>query len=335
MKRIQISFLIAFLFIAIIFAGCQKEIQTSSAKETTADELAVANNATQNRSENGCRLILKQSKFGNESYTYNENGLVDKWSIEADGGFFKEEYNSSGRLIKSRFYSGDVLLNTIVFYYQGDKVVHEIWYNGDTQEKGDEVFYTFDSKGEIIKMQSFIQDYVTNYKYTPEGNVYEWDFNYGGQPFYTVQYTFLNHDKNPDLARPGINYDFPYVNGAVSQNKWWSTSEKDIIYDDQGNPVVALDQDPHQTVVGVGHENYVTTSNYFDVISQSWSHFVFNYGNCGPDDNNAIVSMPKSSSTTTNNNRFNFSKLLIHGSAKSIKEQIKELRKQIQNNQSL
>ncbi len=305
----------------LLFSGCQKELQKDgTAKPET--ELKTAEAKGNHRNE--CRLVSDASEFGTDTYKYNNRGLVEEWNISAYDGYFIMEYNSKGRLIKSRFYSGGALVNTIIFLYRDDRVVKEIWYNMDTEEKADEVLYQYNRKGKMLKMQSFMLDYYTLYDYTSDGNVSEWNFYFGGSLLYTAQNTFFHHHKNPYLAIPGLDYGFAYTNGAIFQNKWYPTSEKFIYYDENGNPQVLYDQDPYETIVEANRRNYVTASDYFDVVSQEYFHFRFGYENCAQDDRDKA--QPAQKFSPVGNSKINPMKFLKRGSAKSIKGQLKEMR---------
>lgn len=326
MKKTYLNMLGSLLIIILLVAGCKKEL-----KETNPETDLQTAEAKRNH-KNECQLVSDASEFGTDTYKYNHRGLVDEWNISAYDGYYKMEYNARGRLIKSRFYSGGVLVNTIKFFYRDDRVVKEIWYNGDTEEKTDEVFYQYNRKGKMLKMQSFMVDYYTLYDYTSDGNVSGWNFYFGGSLLYTAQNTFFHHRKNPYLAIPGLDYGFAYLNGAIFQNKWYPTSEKLITYDEEGNPQVVYDQDPRRTIVQANRRNYVTASDHFDVITQEYFHFRFGYENCGRDDGDKVQPVQKLS--PIGNSKINPMKFLKKGSAKSIKEQVNELRKQMKDNQS-
>src|SRR5204862_7818506 len=199
-------------------------------------------------------------------------------------GYFKQEYKQRGRLIKSRLYSAGAVVYTIRFSYREDKIVKETWYVGDTKEIYDEVLYYFNRKGQIIKNVSPVQDYVNSFEYTREGNVSKWVISFGGIPAYSTEFTYLYHHKNPLSATPGVGNGFPYANGAFNLNKWYSSSETDIFYDELGNPVVYIDQDPYKTIVKANRNDYVTASDFFDNLTQEYIHFRFEYENCGHDD---------------------------------------------------
>ncbi|HMG68675.1 MAG TPA: hypothetical protein VK588_13345 [Chitinophagaceae bacterium] len=307
----------------LLIAGCQKELK--STKTETPDP---ENAFFQNDHKQECRLVSNTSEFGDQTYTYNRRGLVDQWNV-SDYGNLKMEYDARGRLIKSRLYTDGVLVNTIAFFYQGDRVVKETWYDGDTKNKEDEVFYFFNREGSVWKSQSIIQDYVSIYKYTSDGGgVKEWNFYIGGILNYAQQYTYLPpHHKEPNLARPGVDYDFISANGRISQQRWYSTSEKDISYDENGlNPQVLVDQDPYKSVVHANQHNYVTATDFFDNLTQDYIHFRFDYTNCGSDNSDHSQSNQKLSPVGVGkNNPIQFLRL---GSKILLKEKIKQLRSQ-------
>jgi hypothetical protein len=322
MKKDYLKMLSTLFIATLLIAGCQKDT-----KEINYDF---------GFHKDGCRLLSNSSEFGGYTYTYNRRGLVDQWTV-TDYGNLKMEYNFLGRLIKSRLYTDGVLINTIVFFYQGDRVVKETWYDGSTQNKVDEVFYSYNNNGKVWKSQSFINDYYSFYHYTPDGgSVDGWKFYFGGKLNYEQQFTYLPpHHKMPDEARPGLNYSFITSNGWWDAGRWWSTSEKDISYDENGeNPVVLVDQDPTKTVVTVNGHNYPLTTNFFDNLTQDYVHFKFDYDNCGQDDGNQDdrnSANPSQKSPTVNSNMVSPIRFLKLGSSKSIKEQVKEFRKQYLN----
>ncbi len=315
MKKNVLKILSTLFIATLFFTSCKKET-----KEINYDF---------GFHSDGCRQVSNNSEYGNLTYTYNQRGLVDQWNVDYLDGYFTMEYNAIGHLVKSKYYSEGVLVNTVVFFYQGDRVVKETWYDGDTQTKTDEVFYTFNRDGKVTKGQSFLDDYTSIYKYTPDGSsVSEWDFYMGGILNYTQQFTYLPpHHRDPDLARPGLDYDFFSANGRESQSRWYSTSEKDISYDENGmNPQVLVDQDPTKSIVQFNDHNYITVTDFYDNIAQTYIHFLFTYENCGSGDGDKTSSASKSLSV--NNSKITLGKFLRIGSSKPIKDQLKEFRMQ-------
>jgi hypothetical protein len=312
-------FLVAFLFIT----GCQK-----------TKDLKYENKAEAERHKDGdkeeCRLTKLSSEYGQEIFEYNRKGLVGKWTVIYPGyeGYFLLEYDPLGQLVRAKFYDPTgLLLNTIKFIYWNNKSVKDVWYEGNTNVKTDEVVHTRNRNGKIVKSESIMGDYYTLYNYTDDGNnVSEWKYFVGGLPVYQGDYTYLNPYKNPELASRGINYSFPFINGAYSENKLYSTSEKFTYFDEAGNAIVDSYQDPSKTIATVNAQNYVTTSDFYNVLSDDWVHFVFDYENCGSCGNCNTRSAAKLPAANTGSLKIRPFNLLIKGSAKSIKEQVKKLR---------
>jgi hypothetical protein len=216
---------------------------------------------------------------------------------------------------------------TVKFSYRDDKIVKETWYVGDTKEIYDEVIYYFNRRGQIIKNVSPVQDYVNSFEYTRESNLSKWTISFGGVPAYSTEYTYLHHHKNPYGATPGVGNGFPYANGAYNLNKWYSTSETDVFYDELGNPVAYIDQDPYKTIVKTNGSDYVTASDFFDNLTQEYVHFRFEYENCGHDDRDKPGAAQKMA--PIGDRKISPLALLRKGSGKSMKEQVTEMRNQL------
>ncbi|MEO7048843.1 MAG: hypothetical protein ABI091_26310, partial [Ferruginibacter sp.] len=140
----------------IFFIGCKKE----------SKEVNIENITNWLKNKDGCRLLSNTSEFNDLTYTYNKRGLVGQWNVSYLDGYLTMEYDLFGRLVKSKYYSEGVLVNTIVFSHQAERVVKETWYDGATQNKVDEIFYSYNSNGKVWKSQSFIADYYSFYTYT-------------------------------------------------------------------------------------------------------------------------------------------------------------------------
>lgn len=321
----------SFLFVTVLLiAACQKQIKDQPAVVVKSEE-ELQSRGSHGGDKDGCRLISNVSEFGTRTYTYNKRGLVDQENFDfIENGKLKFHYDARGRLIKSGFYSGDVLLNTIVFFYRGDRLAREIWYDGDTQIKVDEVFHFYNRNGKVWKSISILGDYISIYRYTADGgSVKGWKFYVGGILNYEQEFTYLPpHHRNPSLARPGLVYDFISANGWWGQGQWYSTSEKDISYDENGeNPVLLLDQDPLKSIVSFNASNYVTATDFFDVLTGESVHFRFEYENCGKDDRHRPGTAQKLAPVAEH--KIDPIRLLRKGSGKSMKEQVRELRNQL------
>src|SRR5262245_17096889 len=196
------------VFLALLSSGCQKE--TKEALPPNSEDAEVQAKEWHDRDRDGCRLISQASEFGDFTYTYNQRGLVAEQSLPFfTDGKITMQYNFKRRLVKASVYSGDVVLWTITFFYWGDRLVKEIWYDGDNDTRTDEVFHFYNRNGRVWKSQSFMGDYVSLYDYTPDGgSVDGWKFFIGGKLNYEQVFTHLPpHQKMPDLARPGLVYD--------------------------------------------------------------------------------------------------------------------------------
>lgn len=319
MKKFFFTDISLMLVIVLFFFSCQKEVKQLNPKT----DLQSA--STNSKEKTGCHLVY--ANFGNSfyKYHYNNSGLADEWEI-SDYGTFRQEYDAGGRLITSRQYDGTDLVFTIYFFYHDKKVVKEIWYNGNTTDVYDEVFYTYNEKEQIVRSESFINDYYTIFKYTPPGNIAEWHFYLGGNPFYSSYITYGKPFKNPLLAVPGIEYSFPSLNGAYS--KWWGDGGKLVAYDENGNPEVLYEYDPQQAVWQGGPQHYPLALNNFDLISATWVLQTFEYENCGSSvDNSNSNSRIAQPGTAIGKTKINQLLLLHRNPLKSIKEQVKEWRK--------
>lgn len=325
MKKNLLKAFWGLLFSIIVFPGCQKVTKEAN-PETELQSAKV-------KPKNECRLtnLTYFDGDGEYNYHYNAKGLCDEWDI-ANYGLFRQEYDASGRLKISKLYDGTDLSVTIHFFYEGKKVVKEIWYDGNTSNIIDEVFYTYNSKGQMVRGESFLLDYYTINTWTPEGNTLSWKFFIGGSPYWAAFLTYNRPCKNPYLAVPGIEYGFPFINPTYNLNKWWASSEKIVIYDEFGNTTVSFDYDPSRTIWQVGHQNYPLSTTYFDLISQGWFPYTFEYENCEPGNSNrnSQIAQPSSLSSSATG-KVNPMNLLKFHPSKSIKEQAQELRNQMKN----
>jgi hypothetical protein len=319
MKKINLISAAVLLFSFLFIIGCRKENSQSKA----GTDLTSAKNE---KPKNECRLTeLIAGPLGSYQYRYNTAGLNSEWDISGYGTF-KQEYDANGRLIKSRWFIDDELIVTIEFFFDNHgRSVHEIWYFGNTQDVYDEVFLTRDARGLITKMESIAGDYYTDVVYTPEGNTKEWHFYVGGQPFLSGYYQYIQTYRNPYLAIPGIEYGFPFLNPSINQQKWWATGEKITGYDENGNSFDIHDYDATQTQFLPTFQNYPSQANYFDLTSEAWHDYSFEYENCGPG-NNLSRSSNSVSAAYTGKNGSGIMRFLQRHPNVPIKEHMKQLR---------
>ncbi len=104
-----------------------------------------------------------------------------------------------------------------------------------------------------------------------------------------------------------------------------------MAYDENGDPVVLFEYDPSQTVWQVGHQNYPLSATYFDLLSKSWFPYTYKYENCGREKDNDDHKSQALPTSTASAKKTNPMMLLKRNPSKSIKEQVKELRLQLNN----
>lgn len=280
------------LVLGVLFLiGCQK--QTRDQFEKKEDQLSGKKEHHQDNDKSRCRITLFDFYDGiadvhqYDTYTY-KNGLVDEWAVWY-GGVYKMEYDHRGKLKISRYYVDNALVYTIYLIYKNDKVVKEIWYTGDTKDIDDEVIYTFDKKGQIVRMESIINGYYTDNTYAANGDLTSWKLYVGGSPVVSAHYTYYNRYKSPFVeGTPGIEYNLPYINSTFGYTKWWYSSEKMVYYDENGNGSVYYDQDPRQTKWQIGDNRYPELVSYFSPVSSSNHSVGFGYENCERGNNGHI-----------------------------------------------
>jgi hypothetical protein len=280
MKKSLRTWHVVMLAVFILSVGCQKQEFNDPGLISDAS----AGGPGQDNST-GCRLT--SFDFYNadgayhqiENYVY-KNGRAYEWHTWW-GGLYKMEYNDKGVLIRSWLFDGGMLVNTIDFIYQKDKVVHEIWYDGGSQDVADEVFYTYNSKGEMTMAQSTVSDYKTVNTFAANGDQISWFVSFGGLPYMRADYVYTKQIRNPLIQRPGIEYEFPYINPSFIAGNSWIASEKITMFDEAGNPVVTYDADPLLTKWHLGDQQFPTLVEYAGVGNSGYSSVSFVMENCG------------------------------------------------------
>jgi hypothetical protein len=320
------SFLVSLLFIT----GCQKVIQD----QPFNSEIESLSKSDHEGGKNECRMTFGTNTDPTYSqdwhFHYNDKGLADEWYIE-NQGIYKLEYDAGGRLKKSIYAINDEVFFTTYFFYQGrnKKVVKEIVYFGTGTDIFDEIYHTYNGKGKLVKVQSFVNDYVALTKYSHEGSVLSNELFFGGTPVYSAFYTYNKHYKNPYQAIQGIDHAFPYYAPAyLFCSDWQFAGAKEVGYDENGNPFTTFEYDASKTVWQAGHQNYPASATYYDLLSADWYPYKFEFENCGPHNNcNSSITPPSSLSAR----KINPLTLLQRNPAKSFKEQVKEFRQQLKN----
>ncbi len=232
---------------------------------------------------NSCRLTEYDyydglGEFHNtENFTY-KNGSLD--NVFTNYGYrFNMVYNAQNKLIGSTAYDGQTLVYVISFMYKNNKVVQEIWRDATTQEIYDQVFLTYDQKGNLVRSESFILDYYTVNTYTTNGNLKSWQVVDHGLNFAKAEYTYEDNYKNPYSSIKDVDHAFWYTNSAfgIRTGQRWYSSEKVTLYDESNQPYVYYEQDPYRTTWQTGQQNYPLQAEYVDLNTASIIRNSFNY----------------------------------------------------------
>ncbi len=312
------------LLAASLITGCKKDSTDGSAayEATAASKLASSDNSSK------CQLV--NLDWGNGAFWhfhYNEKGLADNWIIDnADGlpHHFTMQYDKNNRLTGAKDHFNNTIYSNI-FIYTGSQITERTYTNNVTSETGD-VLYTYNKKGEMVKEDDIINDVHVTFVYGPMGCIH-WDLYFGSNHYLSNDITFEIPNRNPLLAIPGIAFGFPYSNVAL-WDKRQETSDHLVTYDNDNNPFVIFDTDPAQTTMQTGHQNYLTSVNYYDKVSQTISTYTFTYQNCDRGNDQDNITSQHSRPMPSVINKKTRQMPLLFGSQKQIKEQINVLRMQ-------
>ncbi len=340
MKKNLFKVISGLIFSALAFWGCQKDIKELSAAPETELQLKGDNNGNNNK----CRLVSNQGDDNLlQTFHYNNKGLVDQWnySVTAYNDRLAFEYDRNDKVVKARYYYNGEFLYTLIPEYQGNRIIKETWFVGETNIIDDQAFFTYNRKGQLIRKESFLYDYYILYKYDAVGNAYKQDWFYtDGTQIYDLTYYFTKPVKNPMLLVPGLARGIAWQYYELSP--WRQTGLKAIAFDEGGNPFTFLDQEPRRSILRAGRQNYAVYQNFYDRVSESWYEQTWSYDNCGRNDNcddldgngkrdceeNNDLSKSPVSTALANNKNNRIAMPVLHGPMKKIKEQIIELRKQ-------
>jgi hypothetical protein len=330
MKKNYLELISPFLAFLLVIIGCQKEIKDEPIG-TSKSELQ--SKGYHDRDKRECRLVTASvtdavANF-THSYHYNAAGLCDEWTI-LDGlgtSVFKQKYDRTGRLSGSAWHLDGELMNTIVFTYKRNKVIKETWYVGNTKDVFDEIRYTYNAQGWIVKSESFLNDWYSVTKYSWAGNVLSVDLAFGGSPVYTAIMKYDRPAKNPYLSVPGIPHFFTYYTPTSFASKWHASAIKEIAYDIDGTAIVSFDYDPARTIWELSRKNNVLSTTYYDRLSESWFNYSFDYADC---DARHSSKQPSPPSTDISNGKENDKLSLLRINPRlPVNEQFKQLRQEL------
>jgi len=305
-------------FSILFFIGCKKEVNETNINSSIHNNVKAENG-------NKIRLISVVNEFATQTFSYNSEGLMDEWYLSGIEFTTKVEYDEDGRFAKSLVYIGSTLAYTIYFIYEKNHVVKEVWYNGSTNDIFDEVVYTFDPNGTMLKSESFVQNYYTVYEYNKPRQLSSYILYVGGVPVVKVDFTYLFNYKSPFDAIPGFTYAFVFSDGIYYANKFYSTSASATFYDESGNVIFQDIQNPALTRMEPGPQHYPATASYYNNSSDSYINFTFTYENCG----SCATGKIGRNSVNTNSLKSSLNKFLIHDPKHQMKQKAAELRMEV------
>ena len=215
-------------------------------------------------------------------FKYNNRGLVSEWKEDYFDGFpyiITYTYDLFGRLKTGQTlntYDGTTF--DVKYIYHGNRLMKHIIYEAGTNTVINEIVNTYNNRGQIIRRGSTMFPVYCTFNYNMMGNNTLVNFYIDGSLYMKEEFTYKQFNRNPYLAAHGIPY-VTYLYDFVF-SKWWETSEKYTVYDDQGAGTVTLDLDPATAVITMGPQNYLTSITNLDRISGGNTSAYFTYDNC-------------------------------------------------------
>lgn len=259
---------------------------------------------------------------------YNDQGLLDEWK-EMNPQYDIDqlstyEYDHNKKLTRMKLYDHNKFINTVILVYERGRIEKELWYVADTQTLEDTVVNTYNSKGRIVKRESFYLDAYALFTYDTDGNVINAEVKgTDGTLYGEYIQSFDKPVKEPMMAVPGLPYPIPYLNYMLSKLKY--TYLKDFGLDAEGNVVTFYELDPEKSTLREGPERYATYYKTFDKVSGLSNRQIWEYQNCDCDDKEGDqqLNMPafKGPTTIGKNQRPPYISMI------QLKEQIKQIRK--------
>lgn len=317
---------ISSLFLAVLFFfSCQREVKESP------DNYSAVNSANQGK-ENACKLAyIDWPTVGTWEFQYNDKGLADQWIIDYGYGYPLHTnemiYDDNNRLIQSNEVYFD-LHYVYHFYYTGKKLTRATRASIEYPDEVADWTYTYNSKGQNIRQDDIGYDSHVFMTYDDMGNCTRTDLYFGNELYFSDIYTYNAPARNPKSAVPGVDIGFLFYGTGGMSDKRWFTSNRTEIYDN-GNLFLFNDYDPAQTTMITGNHNYPSSATYYDRVTEVPITITFNFENCNG--NSGITksgnSQDSKNKVVTNSTRYS-RPLLMRGSAKSMKEQIKKLKQQ-------
>lgn len=304
MKKNILKTVCSLMLSALLISGCQKVTE----KELIAEDPVTGNDGQEqanNRhgdNDNGCRLSHVNQGFGfagpDMDFHYNHKGLADIWLLDYGEGDFEEhsiKYDHKNRIKGTRiiapvFLPGDAINYT--FYSSGNFTTRALGYLESGPIWAD-IYYTYNHKGQMVREDDMVNDYHTRFYYDNRGYNTRIEFYIGTDLYALFHWKYDIPNRNPYLSVNGVDFGFPIYTWPLFDKRFNSSGT--IILYDNGTPIVVAEDDPAQTVIQTGRNNYATNAHYYDIPAETPYDIVFTYENCGR--GNDDVSNEKAPST--------------------------------------
>jgi hypothetical protein len=325
MKKKFFYMLGSVLFTLAIFSSCQKQMDEPDQSGNVTLKSGSKANVT-----NNYRLLVDKGLSDGflQWYHYNDAGLADEFHLfkpDQYDWWATMEYSSRNLISKAHFYYSDEEHYDIVFDYDKNKIVKETWYLPGTDDVVDYYLNIYDSKGQLAERDDPPYELKTIFQYDATGNcTSEETFDYQGNLYFGVEYTYSKPIKNPFASVTGLPIAWLWVNDHLDQNRF--TGLKQYFKDEDGNQVVIFDWESAETQISTGPRNYADYQNSRDVISDTWTDQTWTYdnntGNSGLAHIDVSSSQGKANSNVHNNFRFR---------SNTLRQEIKKLHQEFSN----
>ena len=332
MKKKLISLSTVITFALLFFTGCQKEIQQ---KEETP---LAGENSLQSRTNTdddpGCQLkYLDYDRGLALSFKYNNDGLAREVMLDYGDGLpevHKITYDRKDRLVRTKVYDNyNGIVIDFIFFYNRNLITRATGYYEGTHNLWRDIFYTYNNKDQMIKLDDVVQDIHVKYFHNRQGYHDHGEYYVGNDLLITWDYKFNIRNRNPFLAVPGVYFGFWDFTLPTFDKEWESNDY--VVFYEEGTPTVVLNTDPAKTRMHTGPHNYLTSATKYDRISESFYTETMNYKNCGgghenENDNDAATSTGKQFKPLTPRAKL---QRILSGPSKNIKQQLTELKRQL------
>lgn len=318
----------------ILSQSCKKEMPSQS---PGADAAAVIADAGKDAGRPGqCRLANYHYEEAGISFLfqYNNLGLVNNFTIDYGDGLpdvFNFTYNSNGIMNGGTVdYNYNDTHYDLKLFHAGNKTVRELWYDRGTTNIAFDIRNTYNFRGEITKRNNIVTNTYCSFTYNFLGNSPRTSYYEDGELIAQYDYTFQQFNRNPWTSVNGLTTGVPAL--YLIFTRWWETSEKTTLYDN-GVPEVIEDINPAETVMELGQQGYLASIKNHDRITDEDNHTNFEFENCGGCPSHLHAPRSTITGSSMQGKRMTtitkIKRLLIRGQSTSIKEEMNELRNQL------